>query len=160
MNNVMTHHTCSAGHAQDMVGLNFGSCHIQMYYQTGFEIAASTLQSSKLAARFEGVNPSKWIEMAKIVPQVPTEPFSPFFRRGEARPNFTNWSVGFERNLVVFKFDDTTIKLHYSDSFTYYGWVRLASRNAKRWAGDKGRQWTTRAHLQDAEDNDKFLYVK
>jgi len=159
MNNVLTQHTCSAGHVQDMVGLKFGPHHIQMYYQTGFELAASIMQASKLAARFEGVHPSKWTEMTRIVPQVPHEPLSRFFRRGEARPNFTNWSVGFERNLVVFKFDDTTVKLHYSNAFEFYGWVRLASRNAKRWAGDSGRQWTTRANLQDAEANDKFVYT-
>jgi len=159
MNEVLTQHVCSAEHSQDMVRLIFGPHSVQMYYQTAFEIAASILQASKLSARFEGVHPSVWSDILKKAQQEPFEPLSPFFRRGTQQPNFTDWSIGFERNLVVFKFDTAIIKLHYSNAFEFYSWVRLAGKNAKRWAGDKGRQWTTRANLQDAEDNDKFVYA-
>lgn len=142
-----------------MVGLKFGPFRFLMYYQTAFELAASVLQASKMAARYEGVHPSKWTEMAQAVQQVPHEPLALQYRRTEARPNFKQWKVGYDRNLVVFTFDNTKIRVHYSDAFEMYGWIRLGGRNAKRWAGDRGKQWTTRANLQDAEDNDKFVYA-
>ena len=159
MSEVLTRQTCAAGAAYDMVGVQFGPHRVLMYYQTAFKLAAGILQSSKLAARFEGTHPRKWVDMVRAQQQDPLEPQCREYRRSTKRPNFTTWSVGFEGNLVKFEFDDTTIKMHYSEAFEMYSKVRLAGKNAKRWAGDRGKQWSTRAHLADAEDNDKFVYV-
>ncbi len=159
MSEVLTQQKCAAGAAYDMVGLKFGAQEFLLYYQTAFNLAAGVLMSAKLAARYEGVHPSEWSDAAKIVQQAPFEPLHREYRRTGAIPNFEKWSVAFEENLVVIKFDRATIKMHYSNAFELYGWIRTAAKNAKRWAGDTSRQWTTRASLRDAEENDKFVYV-
>ena len=97
--------------------------------------------------------------MVKAVQQDPFVPFSAAYRRSEARPNFKKWKVGFDQNLVVFTFDDTKVRMHFGDAFQIYGQLRLAGKNAKRWAGDRSKQWTKRACLRDAEENDKFVYA-
>ena len=161
MGNVLTMHACGAGAAKDMVGLQLGPHRFLMYYQTAFKIAAGILMSSKLAATHEGVHPSTWSDWIsqRMVPQEASAVLWPLYRRSEARPNFEEWKVGFENNLVVFTFDNEEIRMHYEDAFKIYGQVRLAGKNAKRWAGDTSRQWTTRAVLRDAEDNDKIVYA-
>lgn len=143
-----------------MVELNFGPHRIHMYYQTCFKVAAGILMAAKNAARYEGVHPSTWSEILdKQRTNEIREPLSRTFRRTQELPNFTSWSVAFDHNLVTFKFDDLIIQMHFGDAFRLYGMVRVAGKNAKRWAGDTSRQWTTRAHLADAEENDKFVYV-
>jgi len=159
MSEVLTKQTCAASATYDMVGVQFGPHRVLMYYQTAFRVAAGTLQSAKLAARFEGVNPRKWVEEIKVAQQDPLEPLSREYRRSRYRANFETWKVGFDGSMVVYTFDDTVIKIHYSEAVKFYSMIRLAGKNAKRWAGDRGKQWSTRAHLADAEENDKFLYV-
>ena len=160
MGEVLTKQTCAAGAKYDMVGLKFGTQRFLLYYQIAFELAAGVLMASKMAARYEGVHPSKWSEFVNTIQQSPIAPLHRGYRRSDATPNFKDWSVAFERNLVVFKFDQETIKMHYSEAFEMYGWIRTAAKNAKHWAGDTSRQWTTRANLVDAETNDKFVYVQ
>jgi len=161
MEGVLTRQVCAASAAHDMVGLKLGAYQFLMYYQTAFKMAAGTLQSSKLASRFEGVRPESWTKHVEhlLVPQLPIEPQHREYRRSKGEPNFETWKVAFERNLVIFTFDNDVIHMHYEDAFALYGHLRLAAKNAKRWAGDRGKQWSTRAHLADAEVNDKFVYT-
>ena len=142
-----------------MVGLKFGPQRFLLYYQTAFKIAAGILMSAKIAAQYEGVRPETWSETLKYQQQRPTVPKHREYRRTTEVPNFKTWKVGGERNLVVLTFDQEIIKIHYSEAFVLYGMVRLAAKNAKAWAGDTSRQWTTRAVLVDAEQNDKFVYT-
>lgn len=160
MSEVLTKHTCAAVHHCDMVGVQFGPQRVVMFYQTAFKLAAGLLQAAKLAGRFEGVHPSKVAELTHIKQQEALEPLHNEYRRSTYTPNFEEWKVSFDRNLVVFTFDEERIHMHYSNAYEMYGWIRLAAKNAKRWAGDRGRQWTTRAHLADAEENDKFIYAQ
>ncbi len=159
MSGILTRQTCAAVHEYDMVGLRFGSCRFSMYYQTAFFIAAGALSSAKLAARFESVNPAHWVTMIDTSQQDALQEFSREYRRSGQQPNFKKWEVRFQGNLVQFVFDEEIITTHYSDVYDIYVSIRLAAKNAKRWAGDSSRQWTTRAHLVDAEENDKFVYV-
>jgi len=159
MGEVLQQHACEAVHAYDMVGLKFGPQRFLLYYQTAFKVAAGVLMSAKLAAQHEGVHPSKWTEFVNNAQQAPLEPLNREYRRTNHVSNIRKWKVGFENNLVVFTFDNETIKMHYSDAFTFYGMIRVSAKNAKAWAGDIGKQWTTRAVLQDAEENDKVVYA-
>ncbi len=159
MTTVLTKQACAAGAAYDMVGLKFGSLRILIYYQTAFKIAAGVLMAAKLSARFEGVHPSKWTEFVNAVQQDVLEPLHHEYRRTQAVANIKKWDVSCDRNLVVIKFDNEHVRLHYSEAFTLYGMIRLAAKNAKAWSGDTSRQWTTRAILTDAEENDKFQYT-
>lgn len=149
----------AAGHDMDMVWLQLGPHHIQMYYQTAFKIAAGVLQAAKFAAGHEGVHPTRVLSMVDARQQDPLEPQSREYRRSEHRPNFKEWNVSFNLNIVSIRFDDTAAGIHFSNAVELYVWLRLAAKNAKRWAGDRGRQWTTTARLVDAEVNDKIVYV-
>lgn len=143
-----------------MVGLKFGPHRFLLYYQTAFKIAVGVLMSAKLAARYEGVHPSKWAGIAKASRSIPpSEPLHRRYRRTREVPNFTKWKVAFDENLVILTFDQEVVRMHYSDAFELYGWIRAAAANAKRWAGDTSKQRTVRAVLTDAEENDKLIYV-
>lgn len=161
MDKVLTKRHCAASRVDDMVGLKFGDHRVAMFYQTAFMIAAGLQQSAKLAARYEGVRSNKWA--AHIKDQLnhyqTPEPLYRGYRRSQHAPNFTKWSVGHDKNLVWLKFDELEVQIHYENAFELYGWLRNAAANSKRWAGDTSRQWSGRAHLVDAEENDKFVYA-
>lgn len=152
---------CSVCAMQDLVGLKLGPNLFKLYYQDSFRIAAGMLQSAKLAARFDGVSPGNWnshIER-ELRQQAPSEPQHRTYRRSAQMSNIATWKVGFERSLVVLTFDETVVHIPYEDAFKVYASLRLEARNAKRWAGDCGRQMSTRANLVSAEENDRFVYV-
>lgn len=160
MSDILISEHCGAASVYDMVGLKFKSHRLLMYYQTAFTIAAALCMAAKMAGRYEGVHPKlfreflKGNDLRKEVPRANRE-----YRRTGAQPNFKHWGVHGERNIVILTFDDLTVKMHYSDAFKLYVWFRHEARMAKAWAGDISRQWTTRANLTDAEQDDKFLYV-
>jgi hypothetical protein len=162
MDKVLTKQHCAASNTCDMVGLMFGEHRLAMFYQTAIKIAAGLRQSAKLAARYEGVRADKWDGAIKAHLHNYHEdtPFHREYRRSEHRPNFSKWSVGHSGNLVWLKFDELTVRIHYENAFELYGWLRNEAQKAKRWAGDGGRQWSGRAHLTDAEENDKIVYVQ
>jgi hypothetical protein len=133
-----------------------------MFYQTAFKIAAGLRQSAKLAARYEGVRSNNWDGHIKahLHNYHSDVPFNREYRRSRHQPNFSKWSVGHSGNLVWLKFDKLTVRIHYENAFELYGWLRNEASKAKRWAGDGSRQWTGRADLVDAEQNDKIVYVQ
>ncbi len=161
MDRVLLKQHVAANRVQDMVGLKFGDHRIAMYYQDAFRLAAGIRQSAKLAARYEGVRANLWndhIEKALYDYKAPIL-MNPFYRRSEHRANFTKWRVGHEKNLVRFEFDELVVHIHYENAFELYGWLKNEAANAKRWAGDHSKLWSTRAALVDAEENDKILYT-
>lgn len=159
MPEVLTKQYYNVGTVHDIVEVQLGPQRFLLFYQVAFDVAAGLQMAARLAARYEGVHPSKWVEFIDATPRVPHTPKNRHYRRSGANQNFTTWSVAFEHNLVVINFDQEVIKLHYTDAYKLHSIVRAAARNAKAWAGDTARQWTTRGSLADAEENDKFVYV-
>lgn len=159
MSVVLTFQQASAASRHDMVGLKLGSDRVLMYYQIAFTMAASLCMHAKMAGRYEGVHPRLFHEFIEHDALDGRPQRHRTYRRTGERPNFRNWTVGHKGNLVRMTFDDMTKTMHYSDAFRVYTVFRHHARIAKAWAGDDGKQWTTRAHLADAEQNDKFLYV-
>ena len=161
MDKVLTKQHCAASSVCDIVGLKFGERRLAMFYQTAFNIAAGLRQSAKLAARYEGVRTNNWDGQIKahLHNYHSDEPFNREYRRSGHKPNFSKWSVGHTDNLVWLKFDELTVRIHYENAFELYGWLRNEAASAKRWAGDSSKIWSSRAHLVDAEENDKIVYV-
>ncbi len=159
MSGVMTFQQCRAASMYDMVGLQLGSDRFLMFYQTAFEMAASVCMHAKLAGRHEGVHPRLFREFINHNTLDERAPMHRGYRRSSEVPNFYRWTVASKDSLVRMTFDDVTKTMHYSDAFKVYTQFRQEARNAKAWAGDSGRQWTTRAHLTDAEADDKIQYV-
>ena len=159
MGEVMTFQQCRAASMYDMVGLQLGSDRVIMFYQTALTMAASLCMHAKMAGRHEGVHPRLFREFIEhdTLPGRPRRHHT--YRRTQQQPNFQGWAVAHKGNLVRLTFDTMTKTMHYSDAFRVYTQFRHEARTAKAWAGDDGKQWTTRAHLTDAEQNDKFLYV-
>lgn len=161
MGEVLTYRQVDASSALDMVGLKFDHDRLLMYYQTAFRMAAALCMAAKLAGRYEGVHPRMYRDFVHL-PGLSGRPrLNREYRRSRHMPNFDIWKVGGKQNLVFMQFDkdELIVWMHYADAFKLYTRFRHAAREAKAWAGDEGRQWTTRAHLADAEHNDKFLYV-
>ncbi len=145
--------------ALDIVQLCLGTDKIRLYYQTTFKICSNIAGAAKFAMRHEGVRPAQWNELAKYDRAHCNVRLHKEYRRSNHRTNIENWAVSFEGSLVVLTFDDQFYKMHYSDAAIVQVWLRKAAKQAKNWAGDNGRIWTTYARLTDAEENDKVLYA-
>lgn len=143
----------------DLLIMRFGPHKIKIPYQTGFEILNSMRMAAKMAMRYEGCKTKQWGELAELDKIEPGEfafPRHHQFRRSNESPNIGEWSVRFEKALVVLQFDELTVKLHYADVLKMYRGMKAKLREAKAWAGDTSRTVRIGAHLTDAEENYKY----
>ena len=145
--------------ALDLVQLCIGKDKIRLYYPTAFKICSSMAGAAKFAMRHEGARPALWNELAKYDRAICAVPLHREYRRTNHPTNIKTWEVAFEDSLVVLTFDDQFYKMHYSDAAVVQVWLRRAAKQAKNWAGDSGRIWSTYARLTDAEENDKVVYA-
>ncbi len=143
----------------DLVQLQLGSDKIRAYYQTTFKICAALMGSIKFAMRHEGVRPGLFEELNTYDRTNFKNPIHHEYRRSGLMANFDKWDVGFEGSLVRLTFDNVPYMTHYSDGILVYAWLRKAAKEAKRWAGDRGRVFSNFARLTSAEENDKVLYT-
>lgn len=60
-------------------------------------------------------------------------------------------SVETESELVVMKFGNTEVKMHYSDALKLSQWIRVKAKEAKASAGDISEHWSVMAKLSDAD---------
>ncbi len=144
----------------DLVQLQLGSDKIRLYYQTTFKICAGLMGSTKFAMRHEGVRPKLFEELSIYDRTNYKNPIHHEYRRSGHVTNIETWDVGFEGSLVKLTFDDQFYMMHYEHAILLYAWLRKAAKEAKRWAGDRGRVFSTFARLTDAEEDDKVLYVQ
>jgi len=136
---------------QDLVNLQLGSNQIRLYYQTTFKICSSLQGATKLAMQTEGLKPDFWNKLVQYDARDCNVPCHHEYRRSGHTTNLKDWSVAFEGSLVVLKLDDLTAKFHYSDAAKLQVWLRRAGKQAKNWAGDRSRIWSTFARLAEAE---------
>lgn len=150
----------------DLWVLHLASNRLTLPYHLGFEVLNAIWLACKMAMRFEGVASKHQAEFLKLNELPPLAVALPEphrgFRRSQEIPNVEDVDVAFENQLVRLEFHPytgpmLTAKIHYSDAFTIYRDGRRACKVAKRWAGDGSRIWNGRAHLADAEDNDKLM---
>ncbi len=145
----------------DMLVLRFGPHTVKVPYQTGFEILNSMRMAAKMAMRYEGCKTKQWGELAELDKIEPGEfafPRHHQFRRSNETSDVQEWSVQFVKELVVLRFDELTVKLHYADVLSMYRGMKAELRKAKAWAGDTSRTIRIGAHLTDAEENYKLGY--
>jgi len=144
-----------------------GSKRLTITYQMGFTILSDILLACKMAMCYEQVASKHWREFAKLTTwreeAEDAEAVHPIYRRSRELPNVKAYNVAYENNLVRLEFfpegggDMLTAKIHFSDAFKLYRGGRIACRTSKHWAGDTSRIYSGRAHLADAEDNDKLI---
>jgi hypothetical protein len=144
----------------DLVQLQLGSDKIRLYYPTTFKLCVGLMGSIKFAMRHEGVRPGLFEQLNTYDRTNFKNPVHHEYRRSGLMSNFDKWDVGFEGSLVKLTFDDEYYMTHYSDGILVYAWLRKAAKEAKRWAGDRGRMFSTFARLTSAEEDDKVLYVQ
>ncbi|MEE8598018.1 MAG: hypothetical protein V3S69_00600 [Dehalococcoidales bacterium] len=158
---ILTEEHYKVSTTNDIVVLKLGSHTIKLFYQTALEIAAGMRMAAKMGMRYEGVRTQQWREILKNaqlkLPKIPRR--NKVFRRSNEPSNISAWSVDWDRQLVVVKFDSLTATLHYTDALYLHALLRGFAKVAKAWAGDEGRTRRTVAYLNDAEENDKFVYA-
>lgn len=167
MSEILTLEKVDSEAVMDMVRLTFGGEHPLVPYQTAFEIIAELRMASKMAMREEGNRVSLWRQMSLIGRERADAIPARRFRRSRLEPNVAEWKVQYFRGspLVVLTFwpwpsgKILTVKIHYSDALKFYTGFRVSAREAKAWAGDSSRLWSTSAYLSDGEDDDKILYI-
>lgn len=151
----------SVGTIGDIVVLTLGSHQIRLFYQTAFEIAAAMRLAAKMGMRYEGMRTETWRSLLDdLNPELPQTPKThPTFRRSNETSNVSEWRVDWNKQLVVIVFDYLECSLHFTDALKLHAVIRAYAKVAKAWAGDSGKVTRTFAHLNDAEENDKFVYV-
>jgi len=159
MSDVLTSQQVEVGTMYDMVGVKFGTHRLLLYYITTFKIAHAIAMAARLAGRHEGVNPMFWRNFCRNADFNKKPKAHHTYRRTREVTNLKDWKVSFEGPLVVLKFDELEVKLHYTNAFELYVWMRTNGRIAKAWAGDTSKTMTVTAHLTDAEESDKFVYA-
>lgn len=60
-------------------------------------------------------------------------------------------SVQAEGVLVAIQIGNSTLRLHYEDALKISQWIRIRAKQAKRFAGDTSRHWSTIAVLDNLE---------
>ncbi len=155
---VLTLQRVAADPLYDMVVLTFKDRTPKVPYQTGFEICNGVRLAAKMAMRHEG-NPVKaWRDFHNLDKENPEVIVNRTFRRSLEQATVRAWSVKWSGAIVHIYLDDLGVDMHYADALKYYVMVRLASRVAKGWAGDKSKTMRLTAHLNDAEENYKHGY--
>lgn len=59
-----------------------------------------------------------------------------------------NVSVESEGELVVMRFGNSELKMHYEDALKFSQWIRVRAKEAKRRAGDVSRHWSAIAIIE------------
>ena len=140
----------------DLVVFVFGDRRLLVPYQTAFEICNGVRMAAKMASRQSGNAADAWRELAAVPLEErfpTTEKRARQFRRSRLQPNVKAWEIKFESELVILKFDDLAVKIHFSDALRWYTHARAAAHIAKDWAGDSTKKLRMTAHLSDAEEN-------
>lgn len=158
MDIILTSKQVNVKQGMDLVELHLGDRSVILYYQTVFDICMKIHGLSTFALRYERNSPVLMQELEKYDLEPIDEPLSPVYRRSGLDTNVKRWRVGYENQLVMLQFDDLIVKMHYVDAVLVHAWLGRAAKQAKRWAGDSGRQFRVFAKLTDAEDNDKFAF--
>ena len=158
MSDILTRERVNVQQGKDLVRLQLGDRNVLLYYQTAFAILQGMRVAAKAAMVFEGNKIKKWREFANddIPPSPAPVPLHHEYRRSGNTSNLKKWNVSFGGALVILRLDDLTVKFHYSDAFYLQAWMRLAAKQAKRWAGDSTKSLRATAHLTDAEENYKY----
>lgn len=156
MGEVFTLERVNVQQGLDLVQLELATHRIRLHYQTTFAVVRALRVAAKAAMPHEGLVIGTWRELAGAPPDPCTVPMHPTFRQSGRRTNVETWRVGFEGALVLAEFNELVAKFHYPDAFRLQAWLRVAARQAKHWAGDRGRAMAATAYLTDAEFNDRL----
>lgn len=161
MSEILTLEQVGSEAEMDFVRLTFRGEHPFIPYQTAFEMIACTRVASKMAMREEGNQVSLWREMSLIGRERADAIPARRFRRSRLVANVSEWFIKYVPGspLVVFQFVPwpsgriLQVKIHYSDALKFYTGFRVSAREAKAWAGDSSRLWSSSCYLSDAEDD-------
>ena len=61
-------------------------------------------------------------------------------------------AVQAEGELVAIQIGNTTLRMGYEDALKFSQWIRVRAKQAKRFAGDTSRHWSTIAVLDGLEE--------
>lgn len=166
MSEIFTAQQVSTESRYEFVVMHFGDKHPMVPYLSAFKIMNGVCMAAKHAMKFEGLRHHGWRDLAYIDLETVSFRAAREPRRSTLRSNVSNYHVDIERQLVVLVFETRgthkalTVKMHFADAFQWYTDCRISARKAKAWAGDDKKAMRGSAHLTNAEDNDKFIYVR
>ncbi len=163
MSSILTPSSYRATFDKDIVSLQIDSRTITLWYQDGFKLAQDTRVACKQAMPYDQLAAKHWRTLARLNDdQHEDARINPSYRRSGERPNLVQWETAYEGPIVIITFiglsgSNFAAKMHFSDALKLHRAIRIASRSAKAWAGDRSRTRRTIGTLTDAEDNDKLI---
>ncbi len=116
----------------DVVVLRVGNMKARMSYTLAFMIAQRMRLHGGVAARIAGAN---IVERARLKRKADEENLRPI-KTGDARKNDKPWDVWHEGEVVAVRLKTVIARWEAPAALTIAGWIRVAGRHAKRWAGD------------------------
>jgi hypothetical protein len=133
----------------DIVVLRVGSMKARFSYTTAFRIAQRMRLHGGVAARAAGVNPVDRDILKRKADETNLRPV----KGGDARKNDAPWDVWNEGELVAVRLKTVIARWEAPAALTIAGWIRVAGRQAKHWAGDTSRTRRFAGILTDANEN-------
>ncbi len=137
----------------DIVVLRVGKMKARMSYTLAFQIAQHMRLHGGVAARIAGLNPKERFVLKREADESNLRPVG----NGEARDNDKPWDVWHEGELVCLRLKEVTARWEAPAALTIAGWIRVAGRHAKRWAGDTSRTRRYAGILTDASENARLV---
>ncbi len=133
----------------DIVVLRVGKMKARMSYTLAFQIAQRMRLHGGVAARVAGATPVERFHLKRKADELNLKPVG----NGEARQNDKPWDVWTEGQLVCVRLKEVIARWEAPAALTIAGWIRVAGRQAKHWAGDTSRTRRFAGILTDANEN-------
>lgn len=136
----------------DIVVLRVGKMKARMSYTLAFQIAQRMRLHGGVAARIAGATPKERFALKRKADEADLRPIDNI----EVQDNGKPWDVWHEGELVCVRLKAVVARWEAPAALTIAGWIRVAGRQAKRWAGDTSKTHRYAGILTDAADNDRL----
>ena len=149
MDDLLTSQNISVETDLDRVVLTFNRLSFLIPYAEGFKIShgiSSGCRECMRLCREPRKNWRDWLQLGDdiVIPEVN-------HRRRHTLTRKFNWRVAADGELIHLWMGNNRVGFHFESGFKISAWLRLASKQAKHWAGDTGKSWCLTGCLTDAE---------
>lgn len=140
----------------DVVELAIGRASATFGYNTALAIAQGLRLASNLTGRRAGIPAAERRELRAILPDFDESIRS---QGAETLPSASSarWEVKVDGQLVVLVIADFVARFESDTAASIAGMIRARAKEAKTWAGDRGRTLRAAGNLTDAGDNARLI---
>ena len=149
MDDLLTKQNISVETDFDRVVLTFNRSSFLIPYAEGFKISSGIASGCRESMRLCREPRKNWRDWMVLDGEIDIPEVSPK-RRHTITKKF-DWRVVVNGELIHLWMGNNGVGFHFESGFKISAWLRLASKQAKHWAGDTGKSMYVTGWLTDAE---------